>query len=304
MKPFESTEKVTESFDAVCQDDESICINEAVSNEKESLAKQFLNSLKLFQNVSFCLFCVNNLLFFAAMTILWVHLNGYIIKNNFGDSAEAGLVYSVIGISNVFGRIFLGLFCDHDKVNPIVVYAFGNFLLALNELYASFAQSFGGTFSFLFRYCFCYLILFPISCDRDKRDIWFHILCWRSITSLHYYRVSGRGQSSCWLRLLANLWRHRIISGATFGRSFIQLDKDLWLCLLLICIALFYGRFCHVSANFEVSQIVSISVIQQVNVINRNSDICWSRRRLKLFDSSPPILSFMHFYVLYSFNKL
>lgn len=143
MKPYKSdaSEEAMESFDIVCQEDESIYLRE---DEKKSWPQQILQSFKLFQNVSFCLFCVNNLLFFAAMTILWVHLNGYIIKNNFGDSSEAGLVYSVIGISNVVGRIFLGIFCDHDKVNPIVVYAFGNFLLALNELYASFAQSFGG----------------------------------------------------------------------------------------------------------------------------------------------------------------
>ena len=80
------------------------------------------------------------------MTILWVHLNGYIIKSGLGDSTEAGLIYSIIGISNVVGRIFLGVFCDLKRVNPIVIYTMGNFFLALNELYASFANTFPGNF--------------------------------------------------------------------------------------------------------------------------------------------------------------
>ena len=78
------------------------------------------------------------------MTILWVHLNGYIIKSGLGNSTQAGLIYSIIGMSNVFGRIFLGIFCDLKRVNPIVVYTIGNFFLALNELYASFAQTYSG----------------------------------------------------------------------------------------------------------------------------------------------------------------
>ena len=78
------------------------------------------------------------------MTILWVHLNGYIIKSGLGGPTEAGLIYSTIGISNVVGRIFLGVFCDLKSVNPIVIYTVGNFFLALNELYASFANTFPG----------------------------------------------------------------------------------------------------------------------------------------------------------------
>ena len=84
------------------------------------------------------------------MTILWVHLNGYIIKSGLGDSTEAGLIYSIIGISNVIGRIFLGVFCDLKRVNPIVIFTFGNFFLALNELYASFAITFPGTLILFF----------------------------------------------------------------------------------------------------------------------------------------------------------
>ena len=78
------------------------------------------------------------------MTILWVHLNGYIIKSGLGGPTEAGLIYSTIAISNVVGRIFLGVFCDLKSVNPIVIYTVGNFFLALNELYASFANTFPG----------------------------------------------------------------------------------------------------------------------------------------------------------------
>ena len=98
----------------------------------------------IFKNVSYSLFCVNNFLFFASLTILWVHLNGYIIKKGLGKPSEAGLIYSIIGISNIVGRVFLGIFCDQKRVDPIVLYAVGNFFLALNEFYASFAQTYKG----------------------------------------------------------------------------------------------------------------------------------------------------------------
>merc|ERR1719510_166477 len=99
-----------------------------------------LYSTWIFRNVSFSLFCVNNFLFFGALTILWVYLNGYIIKSNLGGSSEAGLIYSMIGISNVVGRLFLGIFCDHKRVNPVVIFTMGNFFLAMNELYAVFFE--------------------------------------------------------------------------------------------------------------------------------------------------------------------
>ena len=78
------------------------------------------------------------------MTILWVYLNGYIINGGLGDQSEAGMIYSAIGISNVVGRIFLGVLCDHDRVNPVVVYTMGNFFLALNQFYFNFAQNLTG----------------------------------------------------------------------------------------------------------------------------------------------------------------
>ena len=116
------------------------------SHENLSVFTKMYHSTRIFKSVSFSLFCINNLLFFSALTILWVHLNGYIIKSGLGNSSEAGCIYSIIGISNVIGRIFLGLFCDLKRVNPIVVYTMGNFFLALNELYASYAQTFRGNF--------------------------------------------------------------------------------------------------------------------------------------------------------------
>ena len=108
-----------------------------------SLLDQLCDSLRLFQNISFSLFCINNVLFFGALTILWVHLNGYILKSGYTNN-EAGWIYSIIGISNVCGRVFLGLLCDHKRVNPVVIFTMGNFFLALNELYASYAQSYQG----------------------------------------------------------------------------------------------------------------------------------------------------------------
>ena len=42
----------------------------------------------------------------------------------------------------------MGFFCDLKRVNPIVVYTMGNFFLALNELYASYAQTFRGKYLF------------------------------------------------------------------------------------------------------------------------------------------------------------
>ena len=48
--------------------------------EKFGTKSDFKNSFKLLKNVSFVLFCLNNFLFFGAMTILWVFLNGYVIN--------------------------------------------------------------------------------------------------------------------------------------------------------------------------------------------------------------------------------
>ena len=119
-------------------------ISSSCCTEEFRTNPQMWNSLRIFKNVPFSLFCVNNILFFASMTILWVYLNGYIINGGLGDQSEAGMIYSAIGISNVVGRIFLGVLCDHDRVNPVVVYTMGNFFLALNQFYFNFAQNLTG----------------------------------------------------------------------------------------------------------------------------------------------------------------
>ena len=146
MKPFE----ISKTDENSPEDGEERFLDEnSLSEEIPKSANfftRFCRTLSILRNPAYALFCVNNLLFFAAMTILWVHLNGYIVSSDLGDSTQAGLVYSVIGISNVAGRVFLGVFCDQKRVNPVVVYTIGNFFLALNELYASFAQTFGGNF--------------------------------------------------------------------------------------------------------------------------------------------------------------
>ena len=59
-----------------------------------------------------------------------------------GGQSEAGMIYSAIGISNVIGRIFVGILCDHKRVSPVVVFTIGNFFLALNQFYCNFAQTF------------------------------------------------------------------------------------------------------------------------------------------------------------------
>ena len=61
-----------------------------------------------------------------------------------GGQSEAGMIYSAIGISNVIGRIFVGILCDHKRVSPVVVFTIGNFFLALNQFYCNFAQTFQG----------------------------------------------------------------------------------------------------------------------------------------------------------------
>ena len=102
MCPLESFNEEEESFDSqVCQTDlfeedgltfignhdnhqsQSLSYYSGSSsiNEEFGTAKSdFKNSFRLLKNVSFVLFCLNNFLFFAAMTILWVFLNGYVIN--------------------------------------------------------------------------------------------------------------------------------------------------------------------------------------------------------------------------------
>ena len=148
LKPIEVNTEEFEDGISIYTDNSEVASStlESVENLKNvSLLDQLCDSLRLFQNVSFSLFCINNVLFFGALTILWVHLNGYILKSGY-SSSEAGWIYSIIGISNVCGRVFLGVLCDHKRVNPVVIFTIGNFFLALNELYASYAQSYQGKF--------------------------------------------------------------------------------------------------------------------------------------------------------------
>jgi len=151
LKPIEvNTEELEDGLSIYSSDNSEVASSTLEScndNLKNvSLLDQLFDSLRLFQNVSFSLFCINNVLFFGALTILWVHLNGYILKSGY-SSSEAGWIYSIIGISNVCGRVFLGILCDHKRVNPVVIFTIGNFFLALNELYASHAQSYQGIFN-------------------------------------------------------------------------------------------------------------------------------------------------------------
>ena len=106
---------------------------------------------------------LKNVVYHGLMSKPNFFLHSYIIKSGLGDSTEAGLIYSIIGISNVIGRIFLGVFCDLKRVNPIVIFTFGNFFLALNELYASFAITFPGTLILFFKsYSFFILLCLQV----------------------------------------------------------------------------------------------------------------------------------------------
>ena len=159
MCPLESFNQQVESFSQVCQTDfedgltfieDDQMTNSSCCTEEFRMDSNFSNSIKVFKNAPFVLFCINNILFFGAMTILWVYLNGYIINGGLGGQSEAGMIYSIIGISNVIGRIFFGILCDHKRVCPVVVYTVGNFFLALNQFYSNYAQTFPGKFIFQF----------------------------------------------------------------------------------------------------------------------------------------------------------
>ena len=112
--------------------------------EKLKIDSNLLNSFKIFNNISFLLFFLNNFIFFGCLTILWIYINGYIINEGLGNQSEARLIYSAIGISNLIGRLFLGILCDHKRVCPVVLYTAFNFILALNQFYFNFAGTFTG----------------------------------------------------------------------------------------------------------------------------------------------------------------
>ena len=112
--------------------------------EKLKIDSTLLNSFKIFNNISFLLFCLNNFIFFGCLTILWIYINGYIINEGLGNQSDARLIYSAIGISNLIGRLFLGILCDHKRVCPVVLFTTFNFILALNQFYFNFARTFTG----------------------------------------------------------------------------------------------------------------------------------------------------------------
>ncbi len=107
-----------------------------------SLFKTMVSSLEIFKVPNYVLFCVNNLLFFSALTITWVHMNSYIVAAGLGNASDANLVFCVIGASNTLGRILLGLLVSHDNVTASVVFTFGNFLLGLTQFYTPFADTY------------------------------------------------------------------------------------------------------------------------------------------------------------------
>jgi hypothetical protein len=117
---------------------------DAAQADEDNLFITMIKSMKMFKVLNFSLLCLNNVLFMGALTIIWVHMHGHIIHAGLGDESDAGWVYCVIGVSNVLGRIFLGLICVNKNVSTTVLYTFGNFFLALTLLFTPFAQTFYG----------------------------------------------------------------------------------------------------------------------------------------------------------------
>ena len=222
LKPIEVNTEEFEDGISIYTDNSEVASStlESVENLKNvSLLDQLCDSLRLFQNVSFSLFCINNVLFFGALTILWVHLNGYILKSGY-SSSEAGWIYSIIGISNVCGRVFLGVLCDHKRVNPVVIFTIGNFFLALNELYASYAQSYQGKFILLNLKNLMKFNLF--SCDCDKCDIWFCVCGRRTSIAIHNNRVPRSRKSGYGIWFSSYFRGCGVLRRASFSRYIIQ----------------------------------------------------------------------------------
>ena len=93
---------------------------------------------------SFAILCVNNFLFLLGSNIVMIHVASYMEEEGLLSRSTSSLLLSFIGLSNIFGRIFLGVLCSYDYFPSLVVYFSCSFLSGLAVLGIAFRNTVTG----------------------------------------------------------------------------------------------------------------------------------------------------------------
>ena len=115
--------------------------NEKVVTISETEAKTVTWNLTIFKNNNYLMLLVNNFLFCIGMSIVYVHLGAYANTRGYSDD-QAAILFSVVGVSNLVGRIAFGLFAM--RVSATILYLVGHVAAGLVTLLVPFVTSYGG----------------------------------------------------------------------------------------------------------------------------------------------------------------
>ena len=103
-----------------------------------------LSKLGPWRIFSFAVLCVNNFLFLLGSNIVMIHVASYTEEEGLLSRTKSALLLSFIGLSNIFGRIFLGVLCSYDHFPSLVVYFACCFLSGLAVLGIAFKNTVTG----------------------------------------------------------------------------------------------------------------------------------------------------------------
>ena len=126
--------------------------------KKEKKDENVFN-LKVFKNISFVLFCINNAFFFFGHSIISVHLPTYALSLNV-DRTKAAYLVSISGISSFGGRFIGGVLSLTHSISSMNIYVTSMLLCTAATLLCPLATSYtnvavySGAFGMLVG-CFC-----------------------------------------------------------------------------------------------------------------------------------------------------
>jgi len=116
---------------------------EKKSSEKSDLEanKKKLIDWSLFANVPFMMFCTSSFLCLLGFFIPFMYLPDYTMKKGF-NRTQGSLLVSVIGASNVIGRIVCGWVSDKTWANPLKIYNLALIVGGTSTMIAAFISSY------------------------------------------------------------------------------------------------------------------------------------------------------------------
>ena len=104
-------------------------------------------NLKVFQNISYVSFCIHNLLYWFAHSVVSIHLPTYAYSLGLSNQ-KVGLLISVTGLTGFIGKFPVGFVTLHQCASPIRVYTLGLILCCLVTIMLPLATSYAGLLTY------------------------------------------------------------------------------------------------------------------------------------------------------------